>query len=60
MDVDITKAKRVGREMAMGGAENWSRDIRHALGSVTLECSKRGSYSYASFLPMQEGGSERC
>lgn len=60
MDVDITKAKTVGRKMAMGGAENWSRDIRQALGSVTLESSKRGSYSYASVLPMQEGGSERC
>lgn len=44
----------------MGGPENWSRDIRQALGSVKLASSKRGSYSYASVLPMQEGGSERC
>lgn len=56
----MTKAKKVGRELAMGGAENWSRDIRQALGSVTLESSKRGSYSYASIPPMRERGSERC
>ena len=60
MDVDMTKAKIVGRELAMGGAENWSRDIRQALGSITLESSKRGSYSYASIPPMWERGSERC
>ena len=46
----MTKAKIVGREMAMGGAENWSRDIRQALGSITVESFKRGSYSYTSMF----------
>jgi len=60
VDVDMTKAKIAGREMAMEGAKNWSRDIRQALGSITVESFKRGSYSYTSIPPMWEGGSERC
>ena len=50
----MTIAKIAGREMAMEGAKNWSRDIRQALGSITVESFKRGSYSYTSIPPMRE------